>query len=96
MSGYELVRTTTAENTSTMFKFHRSVKLDAGNWLTIWSSTASNQIHEPSAGSIVMNTQAWVVGDLMATILLNPEGQVIFPNINTNNLINLIWSINNF
>lgn len=59
-----------------MFKFHRTVKLGAGNWLTIWSSTASNQIHEPSEGSIVMNTQAWVSGDLVATILLNSEGQV--------------------
>lgn len=76
MSGYELIRTTAGENVSTVFKFHRSVKLAPGNWLTIWSSTASNQIHEPSAGSIVMNTQAWVVGDLMATILLNSEGQV--------------------
>lgn len=76
MSGYELIRTTAGENVSTVFKFHRSVKLGPGNWLTIWSSTASNQIHEPSAGSIVMNTQAWVVGDLMATILLNSEGQV--------------------
>lgn len=76
MSGYELVRTTAEQNVSTVFKFHRSVKLAAGNWLTIWSSTASNQIHEPSAGSIVMNTQAWVVGELMATILLNSEGQV--------------------
>lgn len=81
MSGYELVRTTAAENLSTVFKFHRSVKLDALNWLTIWSSTAGNQIHEPSAGSIVMNTQAWVVGDLMATILLNSEGQVCVLNI---------------
>lgn len=76
MSGYELIRTTAEQNVSTVFKFHRSVKLGAGNWLTVWSSTASNQIHEPNAGSIVMNTQAWVVGELMATILLNPEGQV--------------------
>lgn len=77
LSGYELVRTTAGagENDSTVFKFHRSVKLGAGNWLTVWSSTASNQIHEPSAGSIVMNTQAWVVGDLMATILLNADGK---------------------
>jgi len=79
LSGYELVRTTIGaeENVSTVFKFHRSVKLGPGNWLTVWSSTASNQIHEPSAGSIVMNTQAWVVGDLMATILLNAEGKEI-------------------
>ncbi|XP_050440632.1 lamin Dm0-like [Adelges cooleyi] len=77
LSGYELVRTTAGENVSTVYKFHRSVKLGAGNWLTIWSSTASNQIHEPNAGSIVMNTQAWVVGDLMATILLNPEGKEV-------------------
>jgi len=77
LSGHELVRTTAGQNLSTVFKFHRTVKLGAGNWLTIWSSTASNQIHEPSAGSIVMNTQAWVSGDLMATILLNSEGQEV-------------------
>lgn len=69
-------------NVSTVFKFHRSVKLGPGNWLTVWSSTASNQIHEPCAGSIVMNTQAWVVGDLMATILLNAEGKVCSFKIN--------------
>ncbi|XP_050535226.1 lamin Dm0-like [Daktulosphaira vitifoliae] len=77
LSGYELVRTTAGENISTVYKFHRSVKIGPGNWLTIWSSTATNQIHEPNAGTIVMNTQAWVVGDLMATLLLNSEGQEI-------------------
>lgn len=78
MSGFELVRTTAGENASTVHKFHRSVKLGPGNWLTVWSSTANNQIHEPNAGSIVMNTQAWVVGDLMATMLLNSNGEVCF------------------
>lgn len=76
MSGYELIRTTAGENISTIYKFHRTLKLGAGNWLTIWSSTATNQVHEPSAGSIVMSIQIWVIGDLMATILLNPDGQV--------------------
>jgi len=76
LSGYEIVHTTAGQNDSTVFKFHCSVKLGAGNWLTVWSSTASNQINELSAGSIVMKIQAWVVGDHMATLLLNPEGQV--------------------
>lgn len=76
MSGYKLVHTAADQNVSTEFEFHSSVKLGAGNWLTIWSSTASNLIDEASAGSIVMDNQAWVVGDLMATILLNPETQV--------------------
>ncbi|XP_060873702.1 lamin Dm0-like isoform X3 [Metopolophium dirhodum] len=58
-------------------KFHGSVNLGAGNSLTVWSSTASNQIHKYSAGSIIMDIQAWVVGDYMATILLNPEGQEV-------------------
>ncbi|XP_008184498.1 lamin Dm0-like isoform X2 [Acyrthosiphon pisum] len=77
LRGYELVRTIAEQNVSTVFKFHGSVNLEAGNWLTVWSSTASNQIHKHSAGSIIMNIQAWVVGDLMATILLNPEGQEV-------------------
>jgi len=76
LSGYEIVRTTAEQNISCVYKFNRLAKLGAGNWLTIWSSTVTNQIHEPSAGSIVMNIQAWIVGDFMATILLNPEGQV--------------------
>ncbi|CAI6375510.1 unnamed protein product [Macrosiphum euphorbiae] len=74
LKGYELVRTTPEQNVSTVFKFHGSVNLGAGNWLTVWSSTASNQIYKHSAGSIIMDIQDWVVGDLMATILLNPEG----------------------
>ncbi|VVC31625.1 Intermediate filament protein,Lamin Tail Domain,Intermediate filament protein, conserved site [Cinara cedri] len=77
LSGYELVRTTAGDNVSTVYKFHRTLKLGAGNWLTIWSSTATNQVHEPNAGSIIMNTQVWVIGDLMATILLNPDGQEV-------------------
>jgi len=76
LRGYELVRTTAEQNVFTVFKFHGSVNLGAGNWLTVWSSTASYQIHKHSAGSIIMDIQAWVVGDLMATILLNPERQV--------------------
>ncbi|XP_060873704.1 lamin Dm0-like isoform X5 [Metopolophium dirhodum] len=77
LRGYELVRTTVEQNVSTVFKFHGSVNLGAGNSLTVWSSTASNQIHKYSAGSIIMDIQAWVVGDYMATILLNPEGQEV-------------------
>lgn len=76
MSGYELVRTTTEQNVSTVFKFHSSVNLGAGKWLTVWSSTASVQMHKNSGDSIVMESKDWVVGDLMATILLNLEGQV--------------------
>lgn len=75
LGGYELVQTTSAG--IVCFKFHRTVKLGAGNWLTIWSSTATgNQEHRPSAGSIVMNSQSWFVGDSKDTMLLNAEGQV--------------------
>lgn len=76
MGGFELVRTTDVQNNSTEFKLDPSVTLEAGHFITVWSSPDSDQILELSAGSIVMNNQAWVVGDLMATQLLNTEGQV--------------------
>lgn len=74
LSGYEIVRTIVRQNSSTLFKFHRSDKLEAGESLTVWSTT-NNQLQE-SSGSIIMNAQDWVVGDIMVTVVLNAEGQV--------------------
>ncbi|KAL4085376.1 hypothetical protein QTP88_027235 [Uroleucon formosanum] len=81
LSGYKLVRATTDQNVSTVFKFHNSVNLGTGNRLTVWSSTDSNQIHKHIAESIVMDIQAWVVGDCMATILLNREGKEVASHV---------------
>lgn len=71
IGGWQLLRTT-AGGIETTFKFHRSVKLDGGATVTVWSSDAGAN-HEPPA-SIVMNTQKWYVGDNTKTLLLNADG----------------------
>lgn len=76
MGEFELKRCVAGINISTVFKFHSSVKLGAGDSLTVWSSTGSNQVRQPSTTSIIMKTQAWMVGNRMATILLNPKRKV--------------------
>lgn len=62
---------TTAGGIETTFKFHRSVKLEGGATVTVWSSDAGAN-HEPP-GNIVMNTQKWYVGDNTKTLLLNAD-----------------------
>lgn len=72
MGGWQLVRTAGANETA--FKFHRSVKIDAGARITVWSSD-SGQTHEPP-GQIVMKQQKWFIGDNMKTVLLNIDSEV--------------------
>lgn len=63
----------TGEN-ETLFKFHRTVKVDGGQLVTIWSSD-SGATHEPPT-NIVMKSQRFFVGENMTTHLLNSEGEV--------------------
>lgn len=70
IGGWQLLRTT-AGGIETTFKFHRSVKLEGGATVTVWSSDAGAN-HEPP-GNIVMNTQKWYVGDNTKTLLLNAD-----------------------
>lgn len=70
------MRKTTEKNNSTEFKFGRSVKVGAGNSLTVWSSTVMNPKQEPKTRPIVMNTQTWTVDKIMTTMLLNTLGEV--------------------
>ncbi|KAJ6628023.1 Lamin-C, partial [Pseudolycoriella hygida] len=73
LGGWQLLRTAGANETS--FKFHRSVKIDGGQIITVWSSdTGAN--HEPPA-NIVMKSQKWFVGDNMKTQLLNTDGEEV-------------------
>lgn len=58
----------------TTFKFHRSVKLDAGANVMVWSADIG-ATHEPPS-NIVMKGQKWFVGDNMTTTLTNIEGEV--------------------
>jgi lamin B len=72
IGGWQLVRM--AGTNETTFKFHRSVKVDGGAVVTVWSAD-TGVTHEPPS-NIVMKTQKWFVGDNMTTQLLNSEGEV--------------------
>lgn len=72
IGGWQLVRT--VGTNETQFKFHRSVKVDAGATVTVWSTDIPNVNHEPPA-SIVMNGKKWFVGDQMKTVLTNGDGE---------------------
>lgn len=74
IGGWQLVRTVGGNETN--FKFHRSVKVDAGATVTVWSTEVANVNHEPPA-SIVMNGKKWFVGDNMKTVLLNADGEEV-------------------
>lgn len=65
----------TVGTNETHFKFHRSVKIDAGAVVTVWSMDA-DQTHEPPA-QIVMKQQKWFVGDNMKTVLLNGDAEEV-------------------
>lgn len=71
LSGWQLVRR--AGDDETVFKFHRSVKIEAGATITVWSSDVG-QTHEPP-NNIVMKGQKWFVGENMTTTLLNNQGE---------------------
>ncbi|CAD6999972.1 unnamed protein product [Ceratitis capitata] len=57
IGGWQLIRTAGGNETS--FKFHRTVKIDAGGVVTVWSSDAG-VTHEPPT-NIVMKTQKWLL-----------------------------------
>ena len=58
------------------YKFHRTVKVDAGAVVTVWSSD-SGEDHKPSEGQIVMKEGAWKLGDTVQTALLDKEGETV-------------------
>lgn len=72
IGGWQLIRQ--AGDSEATFRFHRSVKIEPGSIITVWSSDAG-QTHEPPT-NIVMKTQKWVVGEVMTTALMNPQGEV--------------------
>lgn len=63
-----------AGTNETVFKFHRTNKVDAGATVFVWSSDIGAN-HDPPA-NIVMKSQKWFVADNMTTTLLNNEGEV--------------------
>ncbi|XP_057323120.1 lamin-C-like isoform X2 [Microplitis mediator] len=71
LSGWQLVRK--ADSHETVFKFHRTAKLEGGANVLVWSSDIG-ATHEPPS-NIVMKGQKWFIGDTMTTNLLNNEGE---------------------
>lgn len=67
------LRRTSGEN-ETMFKFHRSVKIEPKGVVTVWSADAGIT-HEPPL-NIVMK-QKWFAGESNKTHLLNADGEEV-------------------
>lgn len=63
-----------AGDQETLFKFHRTVKLEAGGIATVWSADVGAD-HDPPK-DIVMKGQKWFVADTFATVLLNHDQEV--------------------
>ncbi|XP_076278341.1 lamin-C isoform X2 [Lasioglossum baleicum] len=71
LSGWQIIRK--AGSLETMFKFHRTAKIEAGATVMVWSSDIGAS-HEPPS-NIVMKSQKWFTADTMTTKLLNNEGE---------------------
>ncbi|XP_014486607.1 PREDICTED: lamin-C-like isoform X2 [Dinoponera quadriceps] len=71
LSGWQIIRKAGA--LETVFKFHRTAKLDASATVMVWSADIG-ATHEPPS-NVVMKGQKWFVADNMTTILLNNEGE---------------------
>lgn len=61
-----------AGGNETVHKFHRSVKVDGGADVIIWSADSGVSA---SPGNIVMKSQKWFVGEEMRTSLVNGDGK---------------------
>ncbi|KAL4716861.1 hypothetical protein ACJJTC_012672 [Scirpophaga incertulas] len=73
LGGYQIVRK--AGDQETVFKFHRTVKLEPGAVATVWSADCGAD-HEPPR-HIVMKGQKWFVADVFTTALLNHEQEEV-------------------
>ncbi|XP_034948539.1 lamin Dm0-like isoform X2 [Chelonus insularis] len=71
LSGWQIIRK--AGTLETVFKFHRTAKLEPGSNVTVWSSDIG-ATHEPPS-NLVMKGQKWFTADNMTTSLLNNEGE---------------------
>lgn len=75
IGGWQLQRLINESGPSTTYKFHRSVKIEPGATVTVWSSDTKAS-HEPPS-NIVMKSQKWVAGDNTRTVLLNADGEAV-------------------
>ncbi|XP_075681110.1 lamin [Dermatophagoides pteronyssinus] len=74
LSGWYLLRR--ADDLETRYKFHRSVVIKPQSTITIWSSDAGTQIHNPPT-DIVMKSQTWFTADTMSTTLFNNNNEEV-------------------
>ncbi|XP_075152657.1 lamin [Haematobia irritans] len=74
IGGWQIKRN--ADGKETTFKFHRTVKIDAGATVTVWSSDVPGVSHEPPT-NIVMKTQKWLSGESIKTSLFNADGEEV-------------------
>ncbi|KAH8240837.1 hypothetical protein KR026_005978 [Drosophila bipectinata] len=75
IGGWQLQRLINESGPSTTYKFHRSVKIEPGATVTVWSADTKAS-HEPPS-NIVMKSQKWVAGDNTRTVLLNADGEAV-------------------
>ncbi|XP_041975467.1 lamin Dm0-like [Aricia agestis] len=73
LGGYQIIRK--AGDQETVFKFHRTVKLEPGAVATVWSADVGAN-HEPPH-DIVMKGQKWFVADSFTTTLLNTDQEEV-------------------
>lgn len=73
LGGFQIVRK--AGEQETLFKFHRTVKLEPGAVTTVWSADVGAE-HEPPL-NIVMKGQKWFVADTFTTQLLNIDQEEV-------------------
>ncbi|XP_059051082.1 lamin-B2-like [Achroia grisella] len=73
LGGYQIIRK--AGDQETVFKFHRTVKLEPGTVATVWSADAGAD-HDPPH-HIVMKGQKWFVADNFTTALLNNDQEEV-------------------
>lgn len=73
LGSWQLLRR--ADGQETVYRFHRTVKLEGKTGLTVWSSD-QGETHEPPY-NLVMKAQKWVTGNEMTTLLLNNSGKEI-------------------
>lgn len=72
LGGYQILRK--AGDKETIFKFHRTVKVEPGAIATVWSADVGAD-HDPPT-NIVMKGQKWFVGDNFTTTLVSNDGEV--------------------
>lgn len=66
----------TSEGLETIYPFPRTVKVEAGASVAVWSSEAGVE-HMPKEGQYVMKEGAWKMGDQTVTVLYSEEEEVV-------------------